>query len=90
VIGWLGVLAGVGLGVAMALNVGPILDFLYDVAGISLFDPDVYYITEVPSELQRLDVLLVAGCALAVTALATIYPALRAAATSPAEALRYE
>jgi lipoprotein-releasing system permease protein len=89
-IGWLGVFAGVGLGVTMALNVGPILDFLYDVAGISLFDPDVYYITEVPSELQGFDVLLVAGCALAVTALATLYPALRAAATSPAEALRYE
>jgi lipoprotein-releasing system permease protein len=90
VIGWLGVLAGVAAGVAIAANVGPILDFLYEVAGISLFDPDVYYITEVPSELQRLDVLLVACSALVVTALATVYPALRAARTSPAEALRYE
>jgi lipoprotein-releasing system permease protein len=90
VIGWTGVLAGTGLGWAIAANVGPILGFLYEVAGISLFDPDVYYITEVPSELQRLDVLLVATSALVVTALATIYPALRAAGTSPAEALRYE
>jgi lipoprotein-releasing system permease protein len=90
VIGWIGVLAGVGLGVLIANNVTPILDFLYDVAGIALFDPEVFYITEVPSELQRTDVLLVAVSALAVTALATIYPALRAAGISPAEALRYE
>jgi lipoprotein-releasing system permease protein len=90
VIGWIGVLAGVGLGVLIAHNVTPILDFLYDVAGIALFDPQVFYITEVPSELQRTDVLLVAASALVVTALATIYPALRAAGTSPAEALRYE
>lgn len=90
VIGWLGVAAGVALGVLIALNVAPILDVLYRVAGISVFDADVYYITEVPSELHRVDVLLVAGSALVVTALATVYPALRAAAVSPAEALRYE
>ncbi len=90
VIGWLGVAAGVALGVLVAGNVGAILGFLERVAGVSLFDGDVYYITEVPSELHRIDVLLVAGSALVVTALATLYPALRAAATSPAEALRYE
>jgi lipoprotein-releasing system permease protein len=90
VIGWAGVLAGVGLGVLIARHVSAILAFLDDYAGLQMFDSDVYYITQVPSELHGLDVTLVAGCALVVTAVATIFPALRAAATSPAEALRYE
>ena len=90
VVGWLGVAAGVGLGVLLALNVTPVLDFLYRVAGISIFDADVYYFTEVPSELHTMDVVRIAAAALLVTALATLYPARRAAATPPAEALRYE
>lgn len=90
VIGWLGVAAGVLLGVLIAANVPAILEVLYKVAGFTLFDADVYYIAEVPAELRRSDVLRVAGSALLLTLLATLYPARRAAATSPAEALRYE
>jgi lipoprotein-releasing system permease protein len=90
VIGWIGVLAGVGLGILIAQNVGAILGFLDRFAGLQLFDSDVYYITQVPSELHGADVMLIAGCALVITALATVFPAMRAAATSPAEALRYE
>ncbi len=53
-------------------------------------DPTVYYITELPSEVRGGQVVTIAGLAFALTVLATIYPALRGAATEPAEALRYE
>ena len=90
VIGWIGVLAGVTLGCGIALNVGAIVPALEHGLGIHIMDPDVYYITQIPSDLQRGDVLRVAGLALLLTLGATVYPALRAAATPPADALRYE
>jgi lipoprotein-releasing system permease protein len=53
-------------------------------------DADVYYITAIPSEVHAGNVLVIALAALGLTALATVYPAIRAARTAPAEALRYE
>jgi lipoprotein-releasing system permease protein len=53
-------------------------------------DPDVYYISTIPSETRSADVISIAISALVLTFVATIYPALQAAKTQPAEALRYE
>ncbi|HEU0225020.1 MAG TPA: lipoprotein-releasing ABC transporter permease subunit, partial [Steroidobacteraceae bacterium] len=90
VIGWAGALAGTLLGILLATHVDAVAGALEAVFGFEIFDSDVYYITRIPSQLRAADVLLVAGAAFALTLLATIYPARRAAATEPAEALRYE
>ncbi len=90
VIGWLGVAAGMVLGVLTARNVGAIAPLVERVLGVQFMNADVYYITRIPSVLEWQDVGLIGGLALLLTTLATVYPAWRAARTSAAEALRYE
>jgi lipoprotein-releasing system permease protein len=89
-IGWIGAGLGVGLGLALALNVDVIVPFIENNLGFHIMDPDVYYISGIPSEVHPGDVLRIALAALVLTFLATVYPAFKAAQTQPAEALRYE
>jgi lipoprotein-releasing system permease protein len=90
VIGWLGVLLGVASGLALAFHVDIIVPFLERTFRFQFMDADVYYITSIPSEVHWGNVLAIALAALVLTGLATLYPALRASRTAPAEALRYE
>ncbi|MGH8208206.1 MAG: lipoprotein-releasing ABC transporter permease subunit [Steroidobacteraceae bacterium] len=90
VIGWLGVAIGVGLGLVLALNVGTIEPFLEHTFGFQIFDSDVYYISTIPSDVRWVNVVVIGVAALVLTAIATLYPAIRASRTAPAEALRYE
>ena len=85
-IGWIGTAIGVVLGLGVALNV----PFLEQALNLHIMDPDVYYISTVPSETHSVDVVIIAISALVLTFVATIYPSLQAAKTQPAEALRYE
>jgi lipoprotein-releasing system permease protein len=90
VIGWVGVALGVALGVLLARNVDTIVPFLQSTFGFQIMDPDVYYVTTIPSELHWSNVIWIGAAALLLTGFATIYPAIRAARTPPADALRYE
>jgi lipoprotein-releasing system permease protein len=89
-IGLVGTFAGACLGWVLALNVTSIIRGIEDVFGIKFLDASVYLMSDLPSDVRLGDVLQVSGVALALAALATIYPAWRAARTLPAEALRHE
>jgi lipoprotein-releasing system permease protein len=85
-----GTLLGVLGGVALALNVETLVPAIESIFNVQFLAPDVYYISEVPSDLHWGDVGVMTGVALLLSFLATLYPAWRAARTHPAEALRYE
>lgn len=90
VIGAVGTILGLLLGVLVAYNVGTIVPVLERLFGFHVMDPSIYYITEIPSEPRWSQISAIVAVAFALTVLATIYPAVRGAATEPAEALRYE
>jgi lipoprotein-releasing system permease protein len=89
-IGWLGVAIGVALGVVLSLNVATLVPVLERVFHFQFLDADVYYNTAIPSDLRWRDVGWISAVALLLTLASTVYPALRGAATPPADALRYE
>jgi lipoprotein-releasing system permease protein len=90
VIGIVGVGLGVVAGVLLSQNLSVIVRFIEGLTGSELMPADVYYISGVPTSVEPFDVTLVAVVAFVMCLLATIYPALRAARTDPASALRYE
>ena len=90
VIGIVGTIVGMLLGVTLALNLENIVQFTEGVLGIKILAADVYFISDLPSDLRLLDVLKIASIALVLSLLSTVYPAWRGARTLPAEALRYD
>lgn len=90
VIGVAGTLGGVGLGVLLATNLESIVGFVESVFGIKFLAADVYFISDLPSDLRISDVVRISSIALALALFSTLYPAWVAARTAPAEALRYE
>ena len=89
-VGSLGILAGTVLGCLLAYFVGDIVAGLEALSGSYIFDPSIYLISALPSEIIVSDVAVVVGGALVISFLATLYPAWRAGKVLPAEALRYD
>jgi len=85
-----GIGCGTVIGILLAYNISGITLFVENLLGVKLFDPSVYFISELPSVLLWTDVAAVIFASLVLSLLATLYPAWRAARVAPAEVLRYE
>ncbi|MGB0086246.1 MAG: lipoprotein-releasing ABC transporter permease subunit, partial [Rhodomicrobiaceae bacterium] len=89
-IGVVGTLAGLLIGVLVCANIESIRQFLSWLTSTHLFDPSIYFLSRMPAEMDFGEVASVAGMALTLSILATLYPSWRAARLDPVEALRYE
>ncbi|MEN9502598.1 MAG: hypothetical protein RI964_1883 [Pseudomonadota bacterium] len=90
IIGIFGTVVGVTLGVLLSLHIGEVVGWLEHTFGFKVFSADIFYISEIPSDLRWENVLWIGLASLIASVLATVYPARRAAQIQPAESLRYE
>lgn len=89
-IGIIGTLVGVCGGTLLALNIDVVVPALERMFSVQFLSKDVYYISDLPSDLQSADVVVICAVSLLISFLATLYPSWRASRVNPAEALRYE
>ena len=89
-VGFIGLGLGIVGGVALALNIDVVVPFIERLLGVHFLSKDVYYISDLPSDLQWGDVWGVTLIAFVLALLATLYPSWKASRVNPAEALRYE
>ena len=89
-IGFIGLGLGIVGGVSLALNIDVVVPFIERMLGTQFMSKEVYYISNLPSELQWKDVTTITGVSFVLSLVATIYPSWRASRVNPAEALRYE
>ena len=89
-IGAAGTLIGFLLGVLFCLFIGPIQRFIEGLIGRSLFPPEIYFLDGIPARIEWVEIIIIAGAALVLSALAALIPSWRASRIDPVEALRYE
>jgi len=89
-VGIVGIVTGAIFGCLLANTISDVIAWFESILGIYIFDPNVYFISQVPSDLRVGDVVLICGIGVFLSILATLYPAYRASQVEPAEVLRYE
>jgi lipoprotein-releasing system permease protein len=89
-IGVVGTIAGLIIGILFCLNIESIRNLMSWLTDTTLFDPNVYYLTRLPADMDVRETVSIVGMALALSVLATLYPSWRASTLDPVEALRYE
>lgn len=89
-VGVSGIVIGAILGCLLALNISTIVSWVEGLLGLYVFDPSVYFISQIPSDLRFADVFLICTVGIVLSVLATLYPAYRASQVEPAEVLRYQ
>lgn len=89
-IGVIGTIAGVILGIIFTLNIETIRGFVAYLSNTEIFNPEVYFLTKLPTRMDPWETASIAGMALLLSVLATLYPSWRASKLDPVEALRYE
>lgn len=89
-IGIVGTLLGVGFGVLVAYNIDVIVPFIERMLGVQFLPQQIYFISELPSNPQLADIIVVAITSLVLSLLATLYPSWRASSLQPAEVLRHD
>lgn len=90
IIGMLGALIGLGLACALVWNINEIHEWIGTQFGISVWDPAVYYLPEIPSKVDPLKAFYVMSCAVMFSVIGALIPAIRAANMDPVRALRFE
>ncbi|TVO63642.1 lipoprotein-releasing ABC transporter permease subunit [Denitromonas ohlonensis] len=90
IIGIVGLIAGVIGGIALATNLDVVIPALEGVLGTTLWNKEIYYVTEMPSKILPADVITITSVSFVLTLIATLYPSWRGSRVNPAEALRYE